>query len=223
MLRMKPSEFVKPMIPMMARVLVAVFSVACLAIPVPATAEWYAAGAVGPNFADRLTNISGTGILSGFQSPDWDLKNSLSFGAKVGYFPQHSWLGIEFEVLHSTPHVKNLQEIPGVHFRVITAGMNLIARYPGRTFQPYAGAGLGALIAKLGSSTEAQIKGDSDVTTAWNVLAGMRAFVTPYVAVFTEYKYTGATLRFDEAFSGGGGFEGEYKVQQVLFGVSYHF
>lgn len=220
---MEPPHLVKPVIPITARVLITVFLLTGLAAPNHATAEWYAAGTVGPNFADRLTNISGTGILSGFQSPDWDLKNSLSFGAKVGYFPQHGWLGIEGEVLYTTPHIKNLGEIPGVHLRVITAGMNLIARYPGRTFQPYAGAGLGALIADLGSSSGAEIKGDSDVTTAWNILAGMRAFVTPYVAVFTEYKYTGAILSFDRAFSGGGGFEGEYRIQQVLFGVSYHF
>jgi hypothetical protein len=91
---MEPPHLVKPVIPITARVLITVFLLTGLAAPNHATAEWYAAGAVGPNFADRLTNISGTGILSGFQSPDWDLKNSLSFGAKVGYFPQHGWLGL---------------------------------------------------------------------------------------------------------------------------------
>jgi hypothetical protein len=54
------------------------------------------------------------------------------------------------------------------------------------------------------------------------VLAGLRGFVTPYVAIFTEYKHSGATLRFDQAF-GTGGFEGVYRAQHVLVGISYHF
>jgi opacity protein-like surface antigen len=55
------------------------------------------------------------------------------------------------------------------------------------------------------------------------LLAGLRAFVTPYVAVFTEYKYTRGVLTFSEAFGSTGGFSGDYHAQQVVFGVSYHF
>ena len=207
-------------IPTVASLFVAWFSIATFGIPSPASAEWYVAGDVGANFADRLTGISGTGDLTGLQAPDFDLKNSISYGAKLGYFPEHSWFGIEGEVLQTTPHIKNLDNDPGIHLRVTTVGVNFLARYPGRTFQPYVGVGVGTVIAHL--SDTATVQSDTDVTSGWNVLAGLRGFVTPYVAIFTEYKYTGATLRFDEAF-GTGGFEGVYRAQHVLVGLSYHF
>ena len=208
-------------IPITAGLFVAWLSIATFGIPSPASAEWYLAGDVGVNFADRLTGISGTNGLEGLQAPDFDLKNSVSYGAKLGYFPEHSWLGIEGEVLQTTPHIKNLDDVPGIHFRVTTVGVNLLARYPGRTFQPYAGVGVGEVIAHIGDSTTTQ--SSTNVTSGWNVLVGLRGFVTPYLAVFTEYKYTGATLRFDQAFVTGGGFEGVYRAQHVLVGLSYHF
>ena len=209
-------------IPIAAGLVVAWLSIATFGMPNLASSEWYVAGDVGVNFADRLTGISGTGDLTGVEprSPNFDLKNSVSYGAKLGYFPEHSWFGIEGEVLQTTPHIKNLDDVPGIHLSVTTVGVNFLARYPGRTFQPYAGVGVGTVIAHLSDS--ATTESNTDVTSGWNVLAGLRAFVTPYVAVFTEYKYTGATLRFDQAF-GTGGFEGVYRAQHVLVGLSYHF
>lgn len=82
---------------------------------------------------------------------------------------------------------------------------------------------MGAVIAHLSDSAANEIQSNTGVTSGWNVLAGLRAFVTPYVAVLTEYKYTGATLRFDQAFVTGGGFEGVYRARHVLVGLSYHF
>jgi opacity protein-like surface antigen len=66
------------------------------------------------------------------------------------------------------------------------------------------------------------------VTTGLNLIAGTRFFITPYMALFTEYKYTRATLEFDKAFVDKtfgpvGGFIGDYRAQHVVFGVSYHF
>jgi opacity protein-like surface antigen len=206
-----------------ACLVVAWLSIAIFGVRGLACAEWYVAGDVGANFADRLTGISGTNGLTGIQAPDFDLKNSISYGAKLGYFAEHSWFGIEGEVLQTTPHIKNLDDVPGIHLRVTTVGVNFLARYPGRTFQPYVGAGPSMVIAHLGDSAANEIQSNTSVTTGWNVLAGLRAFVTPYVAVFTEYKYTGATLRFDQAFVTGGGFEGVYRAQHVLVGLSYHF
>jgi len=212
---------VETKIPMAAGILVAWLLIGTFGMPSPVSAERYVAGDIGVNFADRLTDISGTNGLTGFQAPDFDLKNSVSYGAKLGYFPERSWVGIEGEVLQTTPHIKNLDDVPGIHLRVTTVGVNVLARYPGRTFQPYAGAGVGLVIAHLSDSATTQ--SNTDVTRGWNVLAGLRAFVTPYVAIFTEYKYTGATLRFDQAFGTAGGFEGGYKAQHVLVGLSYHF
>jgi hypothetical protein len=44
------------------------------------------AGDVGVNFADRLTRDERTNGLEGLQAPDFDLKNSISYGGKIGYF-----------------------------------------------------------------------------------------------------------------------------------------
>ena len=52
-----------------------------------AQAEYYVAGQIGVNFADRLKNIEGTGSLLNQRAPDFDLKNSVSYGGKLGYFP----------------------------------------------------------------------------------------------------------------------------------------
>jgi opacity protein-like surface antigen len=197
--------------------------------PSPALAEMYAAGTIGVNFADRINSIAGTGGQAGVAGPlaDFDLQNSLTYGGKIGYFPGHSWYGIEGEVFHTSPHIKGFPQTandvatPGVYFRVTTIGINFIARYPGRTIQPYVGVGIGAGIAHIGDT--ALVQSGTDVAAAWNVLLGLRAFVTPQIAVFTEYKYTGATFHFDEGLRDLGGFSGNYRAQHILGGLSYHF
>ncbi len=187
----------------------------------PARSEWYVAGQAGINFADRLKNIQGTGTLQSLQAPDFDLKSALVYGGKLGYFPGHGSVGVELDVFQSNPHIKSLEEIPGIHMRVTNVGLNVLFRYPGVTFQPYVGIGGAALIARISDSPTN--RSDSDVGFGVNLLTGIRAFVTPYVAVFTEYKYTQGTLVFDRAFPPGGGFSGAYRAQHVVFGVSYHF
>ncbi len=191
--------------------------------PPPVVAETYIAGTAGVNFADRINSIAGTGSQAGVPGPfvDLDLQNAITYGAKIGYFPGHSWYGIEGEVLHTTPHIKQLDTDPGIQLRVTTVGANFIARYPGRTVQPYVGAGIGAAIAHIGDTPT--VRSDMDVAAAWNVLAGLRAFITPQIAVFGEYKYTGVTLKFDQAFGDLGGFSGNYRAQHFLGGLSYHF
>ena len=133
-------------------------------------------------------------------------------------------------MVHTTPHVKsfgddprtgNFDAVPGFHLRLTTVGLNVIARHPGRTFQPYVGAGIGMAIARIGET--ATIRSDTDTSAAWNLLVGLRAFVTPRIAVFTEYRYTGTSLQFDHAFGPDGGFAGNYRAQHVLGGLSYHF
>lgn len=187
-----------------------------------ATAEWYVAGQAGVNFADQLEDIGGTGPLVGLRAPDFDLQNSVAYGGKLGYYSRHGWIGFELDAFHSTPHIKNLDDVPGIHMRVTNVGFNFLVRYPGQTFQPYAGIGGAILIARLARSPTT-VESDTDVAGGLNLLAGLRAFVTPYVAVFTEYKYTRSTFEFDNVFAGGGGFIGDYSAQLVMVGVSYHF
>jgi opacity protein-like surface antigen len=202
------------------RILTVVFGLLCAG---PSSGEWYVAGQVGGNFADRLKDIQGTGNLQSLVAADFDLKNAVVYGGKLGYFPNNGSIGIELDAFHSTPHIKNLDELPGIHLRVTNVGLNLLIRYPGQTFQPYAGIGGAALIAHIGDSPGNASASDSDVGSGLNLLTGIRAFIMPYVAVFTEYKYTQGTFIFDRAFPPGGGFSGDYRAQHVVFGVSYHF
>jgi opacity protein-like surface antigen len=207
-------------------------TISAIGLPNPVSAEMYVAGYGGINFADRINSVAGTGGLAGIPGPleDYDLKNSMTYGGKIGYFPGHSWYGVEAEAFHTTPHIKSFDDnprtgsfdpVPGVHFRVTTVGVNFIARYPGRTFQPYVGAGIGAAIAHVADS--GAVRSDTDIAPGWNVLGGLRAFITPQIAVFSEYKYTGATFKFEQAFGDLGGFSGNYRAQHVLGGLSYHF
>ena len=188
-----------------------------------ALAEYYIAGQVGVNFADRLTDVEGTGSLVTVPFPfgSFDLKNAVAYGGKLGFFPGNGPMGLELDVFNSQPNIKNLGEIPGIHLGVTNVGINLLLRYPGQTFQPYVGLGGAALIARISETVD--VKSDTDVGFGVNLLGGLRAFITPYVAVFAEYKYTRGTLTFSDAFGSIGGFSGEYQAQYVMFGVSYHF
>jgi len=195
-------------------------AVACLS-PTVAEAEYYVAGQVGVNFADRLTGIQGTGSFLTESGPDLDLKNAVLYGGKLGFFPGNGAMGLELDVFNSQPNIKNLDNIPGIPLGVTNVGINLLLRYPGPTFQPYVGFGGAALIARISETVD--VKSDTDVGFGINLLGGLRTFITPYVAVFAEYKYTRGTLSFNEAFGSAGGFSGNYHAQAVVFGLSYHF
>jgi opacity protein-like surface antigen len=188
---------------------------------IPAHAEWYVAGQAGHSFADSLRNVTTTGPFSGIELQDFDMKNSLAYGGKVGAYPFHGSLGFELDVFHSTPHVKNLDNSPGIHLGVTNVGANILLRYPGVTYQPYLGAGPGILIARLSRSVETQQ--DTQVSIGFNFLTGIRAFVTPKMALFTEYKFTDAKFNFHGAFGSFGGFDSTYRAHQIFVGVSYHF
>ena len=195
-------------------------AVACL-VPAVAQPEYYVAGQVGVNFADRLTGIQGTGNFVTQRGPDLDLQNAVVYGGKLGFFPSNGAVGLELDVFNSQPNIKNLDNIPGIHLGVTNVGINLLLRYPGQTFQPYVGFGGAALIARI--SETADVQSDTDVGFGINLLGGLRTFMTPYVAIFAEYKYTRGTLSFNEAFGPAGAFSGDYHAQHVVFGVSYHF
>ena len=123
------------------------------------------------NFADELQAVRGTGSLAGLSAPDFDLKNSYAYGGKLGYYPGHLILGVELDVLQSNPHIKNLDDIPGIHLSVTNIGVNLLLRYPGLTFQPYLGLGPAVLVSRLSDS--ATTRTDTDVTVGLNLLTGI--------------------------------------------------
>jgi len=198
-----------------------------------AHAEWYVAGQLGANVPNRLTETKGTGSLAGSTYTSQNMQVSLAYGAKVGYFFERAkWLGIETEAYNSTPNIKPqavgvsqpggtaYPTSAGQNLRVTTWATNLIARYPGETFQPYVGAGVGVFFANMSNSMGSAA---SNWTPGLNALAGMRAFLTEKVALFGEYKYNYADFQFDNVFNQKRGISARYSANIIVGGLSYHF
>ena len=200
-----------------------------LFFPFQSSAEMYVAGMVGYTSPNDLSNVKGTGGASGLSLSDLALQDSIAYGAKFGYyFPQIKWLGIETELYNTTPDVKQQPVTvsgfgisvpagtqPGFDLNVLTWGINAVVRYPGKTFQPYAGVGLGVMFA------DAKFQGqtDSDTAAGLNALAGIRVFATDHLALFAEYKYHRASFTFPTAI----GIEADYSANLFMGGVSFHF
>ncbi|MEQ1847497.1 MAG: hypothetical protein ABL983_18185 [Nitrospira sp.] len=100
--------------------------------------------------------------------------------------------------------------------RVSTVALNLIARYPGQVFQPYAGVGVGAFYF---SSSKGSIQG-RQFTPGLNLLTGVKVLVTDEWGFFAEGKYNLANVSsFDPTF----GLSGTYSIFHLIGGVAYHF
>jgi len=207
-----------------------------------AQSEFYVAGQGGISFPGSFSNVEGLGPNfggAGFKFTDIDLANSVLLGAKVGFFfPRLNWLGIEGEYFHTNPHTKqqqaptlttpNGQTIqllpkPGAHVSMSTGAINVIARYPGKRFQPYVGVGLGMYGASLSSNQVQSVNNQplsaSDFSFGLNALAGVRYFLTKHVALFGEYKYNRASFQFE----GNAQFKADYSASNIVGGISFHF
>ena len=208
--------------------------------------ELYVAGFGGYTFGHELSNVRGTGPLAGANFPDFGLKNSGVYGAKLGYFlpDKLNWLGFEVEGFNTTPHIEQNGPSPGNHLRVTTAAFNVIARakmgcthddrydrdrprrvstdsdsgYGDRGFcRIQPYAGVGLGLFFARASAVGNGGGTSDnAVPGLNALAGVRFFVTEHVAVFGEYKYNRASFEFDNVRQ-------DYSVSHVVGGLSFHF
>lgn len=222
------------------------FFSACLtfliATALPSHAEMYVGGALGLSLPNSFSNVSGLGTDSGLKGTDLDLATSPLYGAKVGYFfPGLNWLGVEGEFFYSNPHMKQQQTtstgtfntpigpvttsstrvIPGAHVRMMTGAINVIARYPGKRFQPYVGVGFTMNWARFSSPDPrfGRAQSASDTSPGFNALAGSRFFLTKRVALFGEYKYTKSSFDFGNNVL----FQADYSAHNLLAGVSLHF
>jgi len=185
--------------------------------PQESYAEFYVAGQVGPQFSSQWGNVEAIGGPAGGSSSDVDLKNSIAFGAKAGYFfPQLPNLGLEVSASHAKPDI-----------RVVTVAFNVIARAQMKSFEPYAGVGLGLFFARLKDVT-GESRSDNGVP-GFNALAGYRSFLTDdkRLALMVEYNYQRAQLSFDHGLDPsvglGTGLRGTYEAHTIMVGLSYHF
>lgn len=142
-----------------------------------------------------------------------NIKSSGGAGLKAGVYPgaMGGTLGLEGEFFGYGGKLKT----PGgtlpsadANLLVLNWMVNILARYPGEIFQPYVGAGAGASLAHLRDinlqTSSGSLTGKAgDVSFAYQVLAGMRAYVNKKVYVFGEYKYFGSAYDWKSETSSG--------------------
>jgi len=113
-------------------------------------------------------------------------------------------------------NLKSTLPVTQSSLRLVTVAFNVVARYPGKVFQPYVGVGAGAFY--FTSSTGA-FQG-RQVVPGLNAMAGLKVLVTEELGFFLEGKYDRATLtNFDPTY----GLSGEYSAINFVAGMAYHF
>jgi len=216
-----------------------------------AYAETYIAGQFGVALPDvdgglKSIDITSSFFLPGTTHSDLALSNSVLWGARIGhYFNSVRWFGLEAEVFHTTPHIKQQihefqnPSVPGVtvsatlqgaHFRVITvAPVNLMFRYHKTRLQPYLGVGPGIFFARIqgeGLTPDSPESTSDNGRLGLNVKAGFQYYITRHVTAFGEWKYNYARFEFGEntdLFPFPYGFDATYSMHLVSFGIGYHF
>jgi opacity protein-like surface antigen len=130
-------------------------------------------------------------------------------GFKVGLFPHFAggYLGLELESFGNNnsirfPIVSSMGTTKGDSSLITYQSMvNLIARYPGAMFRPYAGIGGGL---SNGILRNADIPGRKDknfetgTAPGYQFLGGMQLVITERWFVFGEYKYFSANYHWKE-------------------------
>lgn len=99
--------------------------------------------------------------------------------------------------------------------RVATLTANLIARYPGKRFQPYGGIGGGIFY----FTSSGQFEG-RQFAPGLNVMGGLKLLATEQWGLFVEGRYNFSYIsNFDSSF----GLSGSYRAAHVVGGISYQF
>ncbi|MBA2487214.1 MAG: porin family protein [Nitrospira sp.] len=206
---------------MVRRQLGFLLGVVALCVPALGHAENYAAFAIGPNVATLDTTDVG----------NLDLSNNLAYGAKFGhYFDDRgfNWFGLEVDMYRSAPDVKaqtvprssNIRlsgPIPGNDLLVHSLAFNALVRVTGYQykFEPYAGMGIGL---NMGNISDGNFRPEASFAPSFNVLAGVKYYLTPKIAPFIEYKYNFAQFSFTRS-----NVTADYRANLFMFGVAYHF
>ena len=189
---------------MFRRKLAVLLGIVALCLPSLGHAENYAAFAIGPNIATLDTTDVGK----------IDLANNLAYGAKFGhYFDDRgfNWFGLEVDMYRSAPDVKQQNIL--VH----SLAFNALVRVTGYQYkvEPYAGLGIGL---NMGNLSDGNFRPEASFAPSFNVLAGIKYFVTPKIAPFIEYKYNFAHFSFSRS-----NITADYRANLFMFGVAFHF
>jgi opacity protein-like surface antigen len=192
-----------------------------LCFPSLGHAETYGALAIGPNVATLDTTDVGK----------LDLSNNLAYGAKFGhYFDDRgfNWFGLEVDMYRSAPDIKQQdvprstnpvlsQKVPGADFLVHSLAFNALVRVTGYRYkvEPYAGLGIGL---NMGNLSGGNFRPEASFAPSFNILAGVKYYLTPKIAPFIEYKYNFAQFHFTKS-----NVTADYRANLFMFGIAYHF
>jgi hypothetical protein len=199
----------------------------------PVQAEWYVGGYGGIANPGAFSNATlsdptlGGGVTNA-RINDLELKSGLVWGAKGGYFFEgRPWLGLETDVYTLTPDVKAqtivggtttgrvfADNIPSIPLRLTTTTINIIIRSPSMSevFQPYGGMGYGLFFAASSKNGQSNIH----ISPGFNLIAGARYVLGPQWALFGEFKFNRATIRFSDV-------RGNYDAQLFVFGLVWQY
>jgi opacity protein-like surface antigen len=213
-------------------VLLIVLTLVLLLFTRTSSAEWYVGGYGGLSYPGAFTNVTINdpflnGGIRDARVNDLELHISPVGGVKVGYmFADRPWLGIEADVFTLKPDVKQqdvvggkargpafVDTLRGIPLRVTTMAANIIIRSPSMSdvFEPYAGMGYAIFLANSSQGGESNLH----VSHGFNLVAGARYTLTENWALFGEFKYNRATLRFSDI-------RGNYDTQLFVLGIVWH-
>ena len=173
--------------------------------------------------------------------PNTNVEGGLGGGIKVGYYPAFTGriVGIEGEFSGFNAKVDAPQSTSGgvtrsgqFRLNVFNAMANLLFRYPGKTVQPYVGAGVGlsgafARDINLQHGAVGAINENAgDAAFAYQLIGGGRVNVTDRVFLFSEYKYMVANYKWESELPNGAGgpsFSLPFRTHIISGGVGFSF
>ncbi|GAB1722142.1 MAG: outer membrane beta-barrel protein [Nitrospira sp. CR1.1] len=190
-------------------------------IPTVIQAENYVAAGIGMNAPSFDTTDAGK----------VSLQKDLFYGGKIGHYFNdrgYNWFGLEVDMYRSTPGIKQQSlptssnprlsgPIPGADLQVHSLAFNALVRVTGYQYkvEPYAGLGIGLNVGNISNGT---FRPEASFAPSFNVLAGIRYYMTESIAPFIEYKYNFAQFKFDRS-----NVTADYRANLFMFGIAYHF
>lgn len=175
--------------------------------------------------------------VGGSTIPNTDVRGTIGAGIKFDVYPRFTRkiLGAEIEAFGLGGSVRSARTSAGAGITQAQANLiavstmyNLMLRYPGDRLQPYIGAGAGSSTGFLYNvnvqSGNSALSGSArDWTFAYQFLGGVRAFITPKLFVFGEYKYYVAKYSWDSEGAGNTKVKLDFQAQLVSGGLGWSF
>lgn len=171
--------------------------------------------------ADSYIAVAAGGMLGDLDTTDrgsLELKNSLVFGGKLGYFfddRNYNWFGVEADLYRARPKIPESGGVPGADFQVHSLGINGLVRFPGYRLEPHIGMGVGL---NLGNISEGPFRAEGAFAPSFNLIFGTRYYLTRKTALLVEYKYNLAQFNFTR-----NDLTADYRAHILMVGVAFHF